>query len=335
MSGITDVQSFIEVMLQELIDVKDRKVLQSYPTLRWLYEAYLGLVNDCDLGPNQYTYCEINEFIGLVNTYWYELFEQVIPSTTIWGATTIYRNTVFDQQKFQYKRYSLFTCDDNLHCNTIGEYSGDTSVDVYEVPMPIEPITITPGVIPIDFPEFEYTDEIIKIDFTDKKGASLVKVDTDIEIFQQTNINLPPMKEAEIIKYNAYNIKLDENIKPIRIAIDGKVTDNFIIDVKDTGGVIITPSGHEINVGGNLDSSDSLLNPDDSIINPNGGVKPLCSHPCKPTEPTVIHCNDLKIYSMDDGSSFIGNVYSITPLFDIGDDKSVVREIVNEEINHK
>jgi hypothetical protein len=36
--------------------------------------------------------------------------EQVIPATTIWGSVKVYGNTIFDQQKFQYKKGTLFTC---------------------------------------------------------------------------------------------------------------------------------------------------------------------------------------------------------------------------------
>jgi len=146
-SGITDVQTFVEVMLQELIDVKDRKVLQSYPTLKWLYEAYLGLVTDCGLGPNQFTYCDLNEFIGIVNNYWYELFEQVIPATTIWGATTIYRNSIFDQEKFQYKRYSLNPCNNFQICDIVGSASTNVDITIYEDI--IEDPIITGGTDPI------------------------------------------------------------------------------------------------------------------------------------------------------------------------------------------
>jgi len=50
------------------------------------------------------------QFSELVGTYWVDLIEQVIPSTTIWGSTYVYGNTLWDQQKFQYRKYSLFGC---------------------------------------------------------------------------------------------------------------------------------------------------------------------------------------------------------------------------------
>jgi hypothetical protein len=50
----------------------------------------------------------MDKFANLIGTYWVDLIEQTIPATTIWGATKIYTNTIFDKQKFQYKGYSTF-----------------------------------------------------------------------------------------------------------------------------------------------------------------------------------------------------------------------------------
>jgi hypothetical protein len=47
-------------------------------------------------------------FAGLIGNYWIELFEQVIPSTTIWTSNYIYGNTLYDQQKFKYRSGSVF-----------------------------------------------------------------------------------------------------------------------------------------------------------------------------------------------------------------------------------
>ena len=52
----------------------------------------------------------MNDFISLIGTYWVDLIEQVIPSTTIWGSTYKYNNTIFDNNKFKYKKSTLFVC---------------------------------------------------------------------------------------------------------------------------------------------------------------------------------------------------------------------------------
>lgn len=110
-SAITSVDEFIHTITTELIDVKSRKTITSYPTLKALYEryakAYQGLPQS-----SAFNYDKMDKFMTLIGDYWIDLIEQVIPSTTIWGSTKIFKNTVFDNNKFKYKKYSLFTCID-------------------------------------------------------------------------------------------------------------------------------------------------------------------------------------------------------------------------------
>jgi hypothetical protein len=44
------------------------------------------------------------KYIDLIDSYWIRLIQQFIPATTIWKGGEKYRNTVFDRQKFQYKK---------------------------------------------------------------------------------------------------------------------------------------------------------------------------------------------------------------------------------------
>lgn len=111
MSEITTLEEFKEVFSSELIDVKHWKTQSSYPTLRLLYDRYLNSTKYCDTTSSMFNYNDMINFSELVGTYWVDLIEQVVPSTTIWGSTYIYGNTIFDQQKFQYKKYSLFYCE--------------------------------------------------------------------------------------------------------------------------------------------------------------------------------------------------------------------------------
>lgn len=110
LSGVTITDKFIRIILSELIDAKNRQTISSYPTLRQLYDQYLGLASNycssCSLS-SKFTYADIDTFTKLVGNHWVDLLEQVIPSTTIWGATNTIRNTVFDNNKFNYKRYTL------------------------------------------------------------------------------------------------------------------------------------------------------------------------------------------------------------------------------------
>jgi hypothetical protein len=101
----------MKIVVSELIDVKTRKVIGSYPTLRQLYDKYLDYVSDgCSTCPDssKYNYVDLKTFSELIGNYWIDLVEQFIPATTIWGSTNVYRNTEFDAQKFKYKKYSTF-----------------------------------------------------------------------------------------------------------------------------------------------------------------------------------------------------------------------------------
>jgi hypothetical protein len=110
-SNLTTVEEFIKIVVSELIDVKTRKVIGSYPTLRQLYDKYLDYVSDgCSTCPesSKYNYVDLKTFSELIGNYWIDLVEQFIPATTIWGSTNVYRNTEFDAQKFKYKKYNTF-----------------------------------------------------------------------------------------------------------------------------------------------------------------------------------------------------------------------------------
>tara|TARA_R110001592_G_scaffold55185_3_gene168715 strand:- start:11605 stop:15792 length:4188 start_codon:yes stop_codon:yes gene_type:complete len=121
----TTFAQYIDNLKTKFINVKNRKTIggggfgfqpnwPAYPTLRNLYESYVSggtsstvlgtgvqVVNN--LGSNQFTYKKMIGFVDKIEPYWSSLIEQFIPSTTILGLGTKYRNTVFDRQKYVYK----------------------------------------------------------------------------------------------------------------------------------------------------------------------------------------------------------------------------------------
>lgn len=99
---------FINYIQTYLIDVKSRQTIGSYPLLRLLYDRYLHTINS-----NSYTYESMYKISKLINRYWVELVEQFVPSTTIWGSTEVYRNTIFNTQKHKYKNGNLILCGNN------------------------------------------------------------------------------------------------------------------------------------------------------------------------------------------------------------------------------
>ena len=132
LSGVSTLEDFEYFITSELIDAKDRKILKSYPTLRALYDRYVNSVNYCGTKSSGYDYFTMDQFSKLIGNYWVDLIEQVIPATTIWGSTKLYSNTIFDNQKFQYKSYtSLFGANITPNLRVLSPASGSTSVDVH------------------------------------------------------------------------------------------------------------------------------------------------------------------------------------------------------------
>ena len=112
---IKTLENFEHTLLSELIDVKSRKVLSSYPSLKAIYDRYMntsayGLSNS-----NEFDYKKMDAFAGLIKNYWDDLIEQVVPSTTIWGDVKVYTNTLFDQQKFKYRTYTSLLGENNFY----------------------------------------------------------------------------------------------------------------------------------------------------------------------------------------------------------------------------
>lgn len=109
---IDTVNEFASVLSSELIDVKNRQTISSYATLRMLYDRYnTRSLEFCGIDSSKYDYSDMDTFGNTVGDYWIDLIEQVVPATTIWGSTYAYKNTVFDQQKFNYKRGNLYLCE--------------------------------------------------------------------------------------------------------------------------------------------------------------------------------------------------------------------------------
>jgi hypothetical protein len=117
LSDVTTIEDFEYYISSELIDVKSRKVLSGYPTLRALYDRYTNSSDYCPTTSSAFDYTKMDQFAHLIDSYWVDIVEQVVPATTIWGSVKIYGNTMFDQQKFEYKKGSLFTCTDEMTCN--------------------------------------------------------------------------------------------------------------------------------------------------------------------------------------------------------------------------
>jgi hypothetical protein len=120
-------QVFDEMVRMNLIDATNRQTISDYPTLRLFYHLYL-VANDCGSElTGKLTYNNLFQFMDLIGDYWLELLEQVIPATTIMegcdNSGKAYRNTIFDNNKFVYKKYVLNynkCCPTKVSDNAIG-----------------------------------------------------------------------------------------------------------------------------------------------------------------------------------------------------------------------
>lgn len=107
-TALTSTDEFTSLINNEFIDVKNRQIIQSYPTLRYLYETYMNPGNNCSIS-GKFNYSDLIRYSKSLGNYWVDIIEQLIPATTIWGSSYIYRNSIFDSQKYKYKQYSLVT----------------------------------------------------------------------------------------------------------------------------------------------------------------------------------------------------------------------------------
>ena len=110
-SQINIKNNFDAMVLSNLIDVKSRQTISNYPMLKLFYQLYLTASNCGSDLTGRFTYDTMFNFMDKIGDYWLDLLEQAVPATTIWegcdNSGKIYRNTIFDQNKYDYKKYSL------------------------------------------------------------------------------------------------------------------------------------------------------------------------------------------------------------------------------------
>jgi hypothetical protein len=111
-SGWT-ISEWLNFVYNNSIDVKTRKTSFQphhnyfYPNLRKIYLTYYywNVTSPSVEISNQITFRKLENFLKLIESKLYVYLEQVIPATTIFeGISTIYRNTVFNRQKFIYPK---------------------------------------------------------------------------------------------------------------------------------------------------------------------------------------------------------------------------------------
>ena len=140
LSSATTNEQFDLLITTELIDAKTRKTLSSYPTTKALYDRYVNSSIYTNTQSSAYNYTKMEGIANMVGTYWVDVIEQVVPATTIWGSVKVYSNTAFDQQKYMYKKGSLFTCIEKVTDDMIGY---DTNIGVDTLTLTLTGLTNT------------------------------------------------------------------------------------------------------------------------------------------------------------------------------------------------
>jgi len=144
LEDIIDGQDF----LNQLIDVKSRKTISTYPTIELLYYRYANSEAHCGVSSNLFGNEKIDGFVDLIGSYWTELIEQVVPATTIWGSSFQFTNTSLGDgdSKFKYRKSSLLLCN-----------SMDITAPSPTSPDTVNPIHLNVGVTTMDITDTGYS----------------------------------------------------------------------------------------------------------------------------------------------------------------------------------
>jgi hypothetical protein len=100
---------FYQTFWENMINVRNRQYITDgktggYPTLQSVWWKYIESEQTVGIPSNKYTYQKLIDYINGIGPYWMKLVEQMIPATTIWNSGTRLENSVFNKQKFVYRR---------------------------------------------------------------------------------------------------------------------------------------------------------------------------------------------------------------------------------------
>jgi len=100
---------FSQTFWENMINVRNRQFITDgktggYPTLQSIWWKYIESEATVGIPNNQYTYQKLIDYINGIGPYWQKLVDQMIPATTIWNGGTRFENSIFQKQKFVYRR---------------------------------------------------------------------------------------------------------------------------------------------------------------------------------------------------------------------------------------
>jgi hypothetical protein len=100
---------FSQTFWENMINVRNRQYITDgktggYPTLQSIFWKYIESEDTVGLPNNKYTYQKLIDYVVGIGPYWMKLVEQMVPATTIWNTGVRMENSIFQRQKFVYRR---------------------------------------------------------------------------------------------------------------------------------------------------------------------------------------------------------------------------------------
>jgi hypothetical protein len=100
---------FSQTFWENMINVRNRQYITDgktggYPTLQSIFWKYIESESTVGIPNNNYTYQKLIDYVNGIGPYWMKLVEQMIPATTIWNTGVRMENSIFQRQKFVYRR---------------------------------------------------------------------------------------------------------------------------------------------------------------------------------------------------------------------------------------
>ena len=143
---------------KELIDVRNRLTTNKYHFLEDTFGTYQNGLNNCALISKQLNYCYITDVLDKTNTFWFNIIQQLVPDTSIWkGSSHYYANSIFHQNKYKYKTYTIEKGDltiASLECNFITDDECDRELPYrsrYEQILQTNDLCVTGNSISVGF----------------------------------------------------------------------------------------------------------------------------------------------------------------------------------------
>ena len=100
---------FAQTFWENMINTRNRQYISDgktggYPTLQSIWWKYIEQEQTIGIPNNMYTYQKLIDYVNGIGPYWMKLVEQMVPATTIWNTGVKFENSIFQRQKFVYRR---------------------------------------------------------------------------------------------------------------------------------------------------------------------------------------------------------------------------------------